>query len=260
MKQPKNRFAYMIVGIFIGVLIAFSIAWWQGNSIGEWGLFKKVKAYFSRSDDHSISVVNENANNKENLKSTPKLNNEALKNDSAYYDSTNIDLYDPNALDEFLAKYNGHLPDSLVLDSIIKSQNNVDINSYSAVNNVEVKKDKLIFAKSYNIPGLEMFSADNPGRLDSLLTDNKSGSANNNKNLMKVEYWKSPINYKGYKTGKNKLVLFGIDNFEMVSFRVFNKSLYMKYMSEYYLIDKTEDFKSLIPVSNQQLITQLNSK
>jgi hypothetical protein len=254
----------MFVGIFIGILIAFSIVWWQGNNISEWGVFKKVKSFFSnivgRHDDHDVTVINENLSKQKISSAKQKITDQKLKNDSAFYDSTNINRYDPAALDEFLARYNGHLPDSLVLDSILKSQNNLDINSYNTASDIKVKQDKLIYAKSFSVPGIEMFAGDNPGKLDSLLTDNKTPIQNKNKNTLRVEFWKSPINYKGYKTGVNKLVLFGIDQFDMISFKWMNSTLFMKYMSDYYQIDKTTDFKSLVPISNPQLLSQLSSK
>lgn len=264
MNKPKNRFAYLLVGIFIGILIAFSIVWWKGNNIGEWKLIKKVKSYygniFSKHDESTVTVIHEKSANQNKIKTNQNPSNAALKNDSAFFDTTNINLYDPNALDEFLAKYNGHLPDSLLIDSILKSQKNVDINSYSTINEADVKKDKLVFAKSYKVTGMELFSGGDPDKLDSLLTDNKSVLQNKNKNILRVEFWKSPINYKGYKTGKNKLVLFGIDQFDMISFKTLNNILYMRYLSDFYLIEKSGDFKSFIPVNNPQLLSQLNNK
>ena len=132
MNKQKNKFAYMLVGIFIGVLIAFSIVWWKGNNISDWKLISKVKTYcsniFDRHNEKTVAVINEKSINKNN-KIKQNISNNMLRNDSAYFDSTNVNLYDPNALDEFLANYNGHLPDSLLMDSILKSQKNVDINS-----------------------------------------------------------------------------------------------------------------------------------
>jgi hypothetical protein len=264
MNKPKYRFAYLLVGIFIGGLIAFSIVWWKGNNTGEWKVLKKVKSYcsniFERHNVKTLTIINENPTNTKSNKAKQNSTSSKLKNDSAYFDSTNVNLYDPNALDEFLAKYNGKLPDSLLIDSILKSQKNMDINSYSTINDADVKQDKLIFAKSFKVPGIDVFLGDNPDKLDSLLTDNKSNLQNKNKNVLRVEFWKSPINYKGYKTGKNKLVLFGVEQFNMISFKLLNNMLYMHYISDYYQIEKSDDFKSLTPVNNPQLLSQLNNK
>ncbi|MFA5782322.1 MAG: hypothetical protein WC868_08635 [Bacteroidales bacterium] len=265
MKKSKNKFFYLLVGIFIGFFIVWSITWWQGyNTTGKWRVIKKVKSYFSsffnKNDNQNVTIITENAGKQKTDNKRVNKPNPELKNDSAYYDTTNLNLYDPNALDEFLARYNGQLPDSLVLDSILKNQNNIDINTYSASDNIPIKKDQLIYAKSFTIPGIDQFNNDDPDKIDSLLTDNKANTLNKFKNMFSVEFWKSPINYKGYKTGKNKLVLFGIDQFNMISFKMLNKTLYMKYISDYYQVDKTSEFKSLVSVNNQNIINQLNSK
>ncbi len=252
----------MLVGVFIGILIAFSIVWWQGNNIGDWGFIRKAKNYisniFSKHNENNVTVINDNETNKNNTAANNKLTDAGLKNDSAYYDTTSRNTIDPAALDEFLAQYNGHLPDSLVRDSILKSQNNIDINSYKSTGSLAVRSDKIIFAKSYNVPGIDMFLNTGADNLDTLLTDNKTRPQN--KSILRVEFWKSPINYKGYKISNNKLVVFGIDQFDMVSYKMVNKVLYLKYMSDYYQIDRTINFKPLVPVNSPQLISQLNSK
>jgi hypothetical protein len=265
MKKPRNRFSYMFVGILIGFLVAWSIVWWQGRSAGNWHFFKDVKHYISnlfssKDKDEDIMVITEPATKNNISKKTDPLLIAEMKNDSAYYDSTNFDFSNPEALDEFLAMYNGQLPDSSLFDSILKSQKNIDINTYeNTAADIHVKKDKLIYAKSFTIPGIEFLFSDNTEKLDSLLAENSSDTKNND-DILHVEFWKSPINYKGYKTGKNKLVIFGIDQYSMISFKILNKTLYMKYLSDYYEIDRTLDFKSLIPLNNNNLVSQLNSQ
>lgn len=49
-----------------------------------------------------------------------------------------------------------------------------------------------------------------------------------------VEYWSSPIDYKGYKMSKNKLVLYGIDyaiNHEIV----LDENIFIFYMTDFYI-------------------------
>lgn len=57
-----------------------------------------------------------------------------------------------------------------------------------------------------------------------------------------VEFWVSPINYKGYKMSKNKLILFGIEEPDAVKLFRLNDLLYMKYGNEFYRLMNTYDF------------------
>jgi hypothetical protein len=263
MKKKRNRFSYLFVGVLIGFLIAWSIVWWQGGSFTSWQFIKDAKHYigslFSGKDKEDVTVISEK-NTKKNFSETDPLLTTEQKNDSAYYDSTNFDFSNPDALDEFLAMYNGQLPDSSLFDSILKSQKNFDINTYNKnEQNLHVKKDKLISVKSFSITGINLYINENFSLADSLLTDNSSANSVSNGDVLRVEFWKSPINYKGYKTGKNKLVIFGVDQPETVTFKMLNKTLFMKYLSDFYQIDRSMDFKSLLPVNSTSLVSQLNT-
>lgn len=59
-----------------------------------------------------------------------------------------------------------------------------------------------------------------------------------------VEFWVSPINYRGYKMSKNKLILFGIDEPEAVKLYRVKDALYMSYLKDYYRLNTSYDFMS----------------
>ena len=59
-----------------------------------------------------------------------------------------------------------------------------------------------------------------------------------------TEFWVSPINYRGYKMSKNKLVLFGIEEPDAVKLYRVNDGIYMSYLKEYYKLNDTFDFVS----------------
>jgi len=59
-----------------------------------------------------------------------------------------------------------------------------------------------------------------------------------------TEFWVSPINYRGYKMSKNKLVLFGIEEPDAVKLYRVNEGIYMSYLREYYKLTDTFDFVS----------------
>ena len=262
-KKPKNKFSYLFVGVFIGFFIAWSIVWWQGFRLNsDWTFFKKIKSIFAPSvsnDNKNVTLI-ESEGNSYNFLSGTTNSRKNLSGDSDYYDTTRYSTYDVDALDEFLAMYKGQLPDSLLLDSILKSQNNMDFNTYSSTKPLTVKKDKLIYTKTYTIAGYDKLNEkDQTSKFDSLLIDNNV-KQNTTKNILFVEFWKSPINYKGYKIINNKLIIFGLDQLNDILFKTFNKSLYMKYLSEFYVMEIGQDFKPFIPVSNLALLNQLNGK
>ncbi len=61
---------------------------------------------------------------------------------------------------------------------------------------------------------------------------------------MEVEFWVSPVNYRGYKMTKNKLLLFGIEEPDGVKLFRSNDVLYMKYNNDFFHLVNTFEFLS----------------
>ena len=57
-----------------------------------------------------------------------------------------------------------------------------------------------------------------------------------------VEFWKSPVNYKGYKMGKNKIIFYGIEEPDWVKLYFLDENFYMEYGAVYYLLNQNPDF------------------
>ena len=57
-----------------------------------------------------------------------------------------------------------------------------------------------------------------------------------------VEFWVSPINYRGYKMSKNKLIIYGIEEPDAVKLYRLNDALFMKYHNEYYRLSNTFEY------------------
>jgi hypothetical protein len=68
-----------------------------------------------------------------------------------------------------------------------------------------------------------------------------------------VEFWISPVNYKGYKLYNDKLILFGIEEPDAVHLYSFNNSLLMKYGKEFYRLTPVSDFVSFNVVKENSL-------
>jgi hypothetical protein len=71
-----------------------------------------------------------------------------------------------------------------------------------------------------------------------------------------VEFWVSPVNYRGYKFHRNKLILFGIAEPDMVRLIREDGVLYMKYLNDVYRLDPAEDYISFVQVKGKILSTQ----
>jgi hypothetical protein len=108
-----------------------------------------------------------------------------------------------------------------------------------------IAHDRLLFTKIVSITNPEPVSA-NDRRLDSLLGNT---SMPPQQQLMFIEFWESPLNYVGYKMGKNKIVIYGISQWELVSLASYNGNLYIRYLDEFFPVELTTNFKPLIPVN-----------
>lgn len=59
-----------------------------------------------------------------------------------------------------------------------------------------------------------------------------------------VEFWLSPINYRGYKLIRNKLILFGIEEPDAVRLYRYDGELILKYGVEYFRLIPSSDFNA----------------
>ncbi len=111
----------------------------------------------------------------------------------------------------------------------------------SASDDDNIAQDELISVKTIYIP----VSEDKRTRqqeLDSLLIDDVTPQK---KDILRIEFWRSPINYSGYRMSPDKLVLFGFYQPEEVSFEFKNQKIQIKYKDNIFILENTDDFKSL---------------
>lgn len=136
----------------------------------------------------------------------------------------------------------------------------VETNILNQSDNTEivVKKDQLlvnITLKSIDING-QNSKEDNPESSIAKNTADKlnpSGglpeSENKKTENYNVEFWVSPVNYKGYKLIHDKLILFGIEEPDAVQLYSKENMLWMKYGQDFYTLEPSDDFESLIKLT-----------
>jgi hypothetical protein len=119
---------------------------------------------------------------------------------------------------------------------------------------MKVSTDQLILSKQIKVLG---FADRSDAHLDSLLIDDKYSRSD--KSVITLEIWQSPINYKGYKWGNNKLLVFGLYNTELIKVKFYQGNYYLNYGTKYYFLETSTAFRNLSPVSDSELIKSLNS-
>lgn len=122
---------------------------------------------------------------------------------------------------------------------------------------IEVKKDELVQRISIPVSNYQPLQK---SQKDSML-QNVSGirdDTKSNSSYFQVEFWESPVNYRGYKMTKNKLVLFGIAPPGDVRIYKIDDAYYLRHQAAYYKIEFSGEFRGFEKVSDAGVIAKLN--
>lgn len=223
----SNRIIIFLLGLSTGLLIGAGFFIFKiDDYIGKLELFK--------SSPDTVKVITESKENKKKDVVFKQFQKNPQKN-AADSSRTTPDSLVVN------------VRDSLYNDSVLSfSQNNPD--------DIVVKKDELLSVKNIDVVN---YSIENKNPKDSVLEKESGIKTDNLLSAFKVEFWQSPINYKGYKMSKNKLVLFGISQDEQLKIYKVDDAFYMKHLQNVYRLDFTNDFRQFESVKDQSLLVKL---
>lgn len=130
---------------------------------------------------------------------------------------------------------------------------------------IVVRKDMLLLTKVVKVQNKSLLEAGADTEEKSLtkeITEKLNPEANlpeaetRTKSYL-VEFWKSPINFKGYKINKGKIVLFGIDEPEQIKLYSVDNVLYFVYIQNIYKLDNTEEFASFNKIKDTSILSLL---
>ncbi|GAB4134706.1 MAG: hypothetical protein Fur0041_08230 [Bacteroidia bacterium] len=117
--------------------------------------------------------------------------------------------------------------------------------------NIVVKKDQLIATRSIAVV---MLSQDKNN--DSLIRT-EAGIKDESGKQLTFEFWKSPLNYKGYKMSRSRVVLFGFGNEDVSGVVRFNGSTYLKTTAGVFRLENSSELRQLERVTDEGLIAKL---
>ena len=147
--------------------------------------------------------------------------------------------------DEIVAASLSETP--LTTDSIGQVMGNEDI---------VVRKDELLSTKTLEVMNLDplakVTSKDSMLQKVSGIKDDRSF-----KQFLNLELWSSPLNYKGYKMNKYKLVVYGITSAEGLKLFKLDDVIYLKIASFVYRLDASVDFKPYERITDEEVLSKL---
>lgn len=211
LKYKRKRFIRytiaVIVPIFTIAIIALILHYTNRVDLSEIDIVSTTQNLFSNKD--TLSEKHDKMAEKE----TPRL-------DHPHTDSTGV----PN--------------DSItLLKPAINHFEGKSVAEYLNIDTMDLKKDILVATKKYTIPVdiREM-------QLDSLLMN-----ITNIPSTLQftIEFWKSPINFKGYKLSINKAIIYGISDIDNCELYIDNKQYYLIINTQLFLLEPTDVFKKL---------------
>ena len=240
MNIKLNNFKSIFFGFIIGCVFGGSIVWWQKAYLIDRLIDKGIR-FFSYSSEKGDKKLYVDTNYNYSKSPKTKITNNALINEETS-DSIDTKAFANNTINNTI--------DSIYTDSIVKKYNNL--------NNYSIAKEELLFSKTLKIHNKDIKS-ESLNIADTIFKEDNIGDYNVSSEY-NIEFWKSPINFKGYKTGKNKIILFGIYDFKKLLLKKQNDLLYLQCDDKYYIIENTDNFKPLSIIANKKTINQLADK
>ncbi len=174
-------------------------------------------------------VLNENKNEKES------------KNHSTNSSSKNLNLTTEN---------------TAVKDEVGATTKSTNTYTESEDENINVLKEELIGVKNINVKDIEGGS-DYKSISDSVLTVMSGISANKKSDFFMVEFWKTPLNSKGYKMTRNRVLIYGIKENADLKMVKLDDEYYLKNNSEVYKLNYSTDFKPMEKVFESSVLQKL---
>ena len=140
----------------------------------------------------------------------------------------------------------------------INTKNSPNIN-YSEVDallkeeDINVAQEELLSVKNIKVINLDADS-----KRDTL-TGQLAGVTNAEyPNLFFVEFWKTPLNSKGYRMTRNRVILYGLSDFSSITIYKVDDNYYLKNDDVVYKISSGTEFKPMELVNDSQLLAKIN--
>lgn len=228
-EEKRNIKLVFITGLSLGLVLGGAFIFFSQNT----QIIKYPIEVSQKTIENIVQRVMGDMNAKKD--SLDKVNRKTvkkgdIKNSIASIDSAVVNFVDTNLLNS----------DSVLLNDEL----------------IEVKKDQLLAIKYMEALNLDPVNRNSKDSLIQAISGVQLENKSFKKTNLSVEFWKSPINYRGYKFVKNKLIVFGIEpQDENLAMIISDNVYYLKTINGVLRLTFTEEFKSTEKVTNPSILT-----
>jgi len=142
--------------------------------------------------------------------------------------------------------------DSTILESVLPDSQLLADETFLN-DDIIVKRDELI--SSYPLTLIVQDKQAARTKSDSLLRGFQGDS--NRPTEYRIEFWKSPVNFKGFKFVRNAIVVFGLDPQEPVKLYSLEEKLFLRHGNQVYRLHVTEKFEAFSKLTDETTLKQL---
>ncbi len=118
---------------------------------------------------------------------------------------------------------------------------------------IKVAQEELLSVKNIKVINLDVRS-----KKDTLTGQLAGVTSSDYPNMFFVEFWKTPLNSKGYRMTRNRVILYGLSDFSSITIYKVDDNYYLKNDDLVYKISAGTEFKPMEPVNDSELLARIN--
>lgn len=118
---------------------------------------------------------------------------------------------------------------------------------------IQVAQEELLSVKN-----IKVIDLNSPLKHDTLAGQLAGVKSENLLDAFFVEFWKTPLNSKGYRMTRNRIILYGLSDFSSITIYKVDDHYYLKNDDAVYKISSGVEFKPMEPVNDSELLAKIN--
>lgn len=123
---------------------------------------------------------------------------------------------------------------------------------------IRILEDQLVGTKKIKISYLDTLGGNSlTTKSDSAMAAHLDIREEKRPQQLEVEFWSSPINYSGYRLGKNKLMIFGIRANDPISLYGKEETIYLHTSKGLFELNRCDEFEQLRIITDQEFVSSI---